>query len=568
MMKRPGEWRKLLSFKLFRNQIILWFMAVIVLLLGVMAGFTIGVLRPSLYDTHVSNLQKDVELLSWELTNKRATLQSYSVNILADTTVQQFLHGTLEDTSDISNRLRLLMMRYTEYDNSIRNIYLVDGQGDLYGNNVTGSIRSFVEETLEEAYQSSGGALWTTRHQGGTVMMYRVIHDTQRDLNQKIGALYMVIDARSFTDVCRRFLGDGVEYRLEGAEGALVLGNSLPEDQEAERYFICQAERGAWRLSAWILRENVYAVANSVLNLVMASLAAVMLIGVAMTVFISGRLTKPLREIRHAMIRAGGGDLDANVSVHREDEIARLARTYNRMLIDTKEFIRQNEENQRRQRELELNTLQYQINPHFLYNTLDSIYMIARHDGSEHIAELVISLSKLFRLSLAHGREVVSLQHEIQYVTSYLEIQRIRFPDTFTWRIDVPDELLRCRVLKFLLQPLVENCLSHGLRNTPEGGEILLTARHDGVQLIIQVSDNGQGMTVAQLADLRWMIDQTDAQEIADPFAGGVGVRNVHQRLLLRYGRGLEIESEWDEGTTVTIHIPLQTTYGQEEPET
>ena len=287
-------------------------------------------------------------------------------------------------------------------------------------------------------------------------------------------------------------------------------------------------------------------------------LASTLIAGIALTVFISGRLTGPLRELRHAMVRAGGGDLNANVHVRRKDEIALLARTYNRMLADTKEYIRENERNQRRQKELELKTLQYQINPHFLYNTLDSIYMMARRSGNGEIEDMVTSLSTLFRLSLAHGQDFVTLEHEIRYITCYLQIQRIRFPLDFTWHTTIPDELRHCRVMKFLLQPLVENSLNHGLRNKPGGGQICVSARREGDELILVVADDGMGMTEEQLHALLELINRTDMEENRDPFAGGVGVRNVHQRLLLSYGHGLEIESDWEEGTTVTIRIPFQ----------
>lgn len=554
MNKTRRWWRKALSLKLLKNQIILWFVTVIVLLLAVVAGFTLFTLRPYLYDTRVRQLQKNVDLLSWELDNQRKKLQDYSVNIMADSTIQSFLLGHLEDISGLSNQLRLLMMRYTEYDRSIQGVYMADGNGELYGNFVTAQVQSLIYDTLEDALASDGHAIWFTPASGDTLVMYRAIHDTTHDLTHTIGALYLMIDMRSFTEVCDRFLDSNVSYRLE--DGALILGNELPENQQ--QFFVCTSMRDGWTLSAWLSRDEVYAPAKAILNMLAYCLASTLIAGIALTVFISGRLTGPLRELRHAMVRAGGGDLNANVHVRRKDEIALLARTYNRMLADTKEYIRENERNQRRQKELELKTLQYQINPHFLYNTLDSIYMMARRSGNGEIEDMVTSLSTLFRLSLAHGQDFVTLEHEIRYITCYLQIQRIRFPLDFTWHTTVPDELSHCRVMKFLLQPLVENSLNHGLRNKPGGGQICVSARREGDELILVVADDGMGMTEEQLHALLELINRTDMEENRDPFAGGVGVRNVHQRLLLSYGHGLEIESDWEEGTTVTIRIPFQ----------
>lgn len=151
MNKTRRWWRKALSLKLLKNQIILWFVTVIVLLLAVVTGFTLFTLRPYLYDTRVRQLQKNVDLLSWELDNQREKLQDYSVNIMADSTIQSFLLGHLEDISGLSNQLRLLMMRYTEYDRSIQGVYMADGNGELYGNFVTAQVQSLIYDTLEDA---------------------------------------------------------------------------------------------------------------------------------------------------------------------------------------------------------------------------------------------------------------------------------------------------------------------------------------------------------------------------------------------------------------------------------
>lgn len=564
-MKDLRRWKKRLSLKLLRNQIILWFVGVIVLLLSILAGFTLLMLKPYLYDTHLSQINRTVSLLNRQLSSQRQTMQTYSINILSDATVQKFLKGELTETSDIANTLRLLMMRYTEFDPDIHRLYLVDGEGNMYGNNVTQSAQAYVNATLKDLEASSGSAVWSTSYPGGHVVMYRVIHDTTYDLNQDIGALYMVINRQSFDEGCKRILDQHLHYRVESADGKLILGEAPPDETEAKKYLISNASANGWNLSVWIAEKDVYAPANAILNVLVYCLAGMLLMGVCLTVFISGRLTQPLRELRHAMARAGQGNLDANVGVHREDEIARLARAYNEMLADTKRYIQQHEENQRRQKELELKTLQYQINPHFLYNTLDSIHMMARRNGNVEISQMVLSLSALFRLSLAGGRDIVTLEDELKYITYYLQIQRIRFQEEFRWQIDVPEELLPCRVMKFLLQPLVENSLTHGLRGGNEDGCIQVTARHERDQLVICVKDNGIGMTEQQLNDLRIRIERTDEDDLKNPFAGGVGVRNVHQRLLLFYGRGLDIQSDWEEGTTITITIPFLATQQQKE---
>jgi two-component system sensor histidine kinase YesM len=191
--------------------------------------------------------------------------------------------------------------------------------------------------------------------------------------------------------------------------------------------------------------------------------------------------------------------------------------------------------------------------------------MIARKSANEDIASLVVSLSTLFRLSLAHGQHFVTLEPEVKYVNCYQDIQRIRFPGRFRLSLNVAPELLRRRVLKFLLQPLVENCVNHGLNNGGDDGRIEVGAVREGDDLVLRVSDNGTGMTEQALAKLCAFIDRDDIAENADPFAGGVGLRNVHQRMRLYYGRGLQIESQWEEGTSVTLRIPFEKTQPENE---
>jgi two-component system sensor histidine kinase YesM len=555
-MQKKHRLRKVLSFKLLRNQLILWFIIVIVLLLSIIAGFIVLTLRPNLYDTNISHLQKIVDLLSWELANQREKLQSYSINILSDVTVQAFLMDYLNDLSGIANQLRLLMMSYTEYNRAIKGVYLADLSGKLYGNFVTPTVQAYADSTLKDLLLSDGSAIWSANGPDDAIVMCRAIHDTTHDLTHTIGALYLMIDRRSFTDVCERFLDHGLRYRLENS--SLLLGTEPLEQNEVMSCFVCTATHADWRLSVWLDRDAVYAPVNAILNLIIYCVLGAFLIGACLTIFVSGRLTRPLRELRHAMERAGSGDLNANVDVHREDEVAHLARAYNRMLDDTKEHIRQSKEHQKRQKALELKTLQYQVNPHFLYNTLDSIYMIARQCGNSDIAKMVVLLSTLFRLSLAQGQEFVTLEHEINYISCYLQIQLIRFPSSFIWKTEIPEELLHCRVLKFILQPLVENSLNHGLRNNPDGGEIVVSALREADDLVLCVADNGTGMTEQQLEQLRAHIDRTDIKENQNPFESGVGLHNVHQRLLLTYGRGLHIQSDWEEGTTVFIYIPYE----------
>ena len=198
----------------------------------------------------------------------------------------------------------------------------------------------------------------------------------------------------------------------------------------------------------------------------------------------------------------------------------------------------------------ELELLQAQINPHFLYNTLDSIAILAESQREEDVIDMVNSLSTFFRNSLNRGEDIISLRSELIQARSYLEIQQIRYSDILSWEISVPEELQDCNVPKLILQPLIENALYHGIKNRRGRGLLTITGEESGEDLFLYVKDNGAGMTAEQLA----MLQSGNFEE----HHSGLGLKNVHQRIRLYCGSpyGLSFDSVPGEGTTVTVRLP------------
>ena len=263
-----------------------------------------------------------------------------------------------------------------------------------------------------------------------------------------------------------------------------------------------------------------------------------------------------MKKIRAAMKEIGEGNMDILVP-EEEDEMGVLAATLNTMSQNIKELMEQLHEDEKQKRYLELKAMQYQINPHFLYNTLDSITMSARKNHDRQSEAMTMALSEFFRICLSQGMEFVTVETELRYVQSYLEIQSIRFPDSVSWQCMAEPGLEKLKVLKFILQPIVENSLYHGLHDVDRNGDIRIHAFRKGCDLHICVSDNGVGMMPKQLESVRMKImEKRIAQEGLGQ--GGIGLQNVQQRLQLVYGAkaGLVIESEWEEGTWVTAVIP------------
>lgn len=208
------------------------------------------------------------------------------------------------------------------------------------------------------------------------------------------------------------------------------------------------------------------------------------------------------------------------------------------------------EQNERRKSELD--ALQSQINPHFLYNALESITWMIEGERNEEAAFMVSQLAKLFRISLSKGRTVITVRDELQHAKSYMNIQKIRYKNSFSVIFDVPSELYTCCTVKLILQPILENAINYGVSSMDESGEIRVTGERRGNDIYLSVSDNGIGMSEEEVS-----LILTDSNRV-HKHGSGVGLVNVNNRIQLLFGKeyGLIVESEPDEGTTVSVHIP------------
>ena len=277
------------------------------------------------------------------------------------------------------------------------------------------------------------------------------------------------------------------------------------------------------------------------------------------TNFISKGITKPLRQLQSVMRSVETGEFRTAGKLDATDEIRELAKEYDLMVGRIGELMDENTREQELKRKSDLKALQAQINPHFLYNTLDSIIWMGEMHKNEEVVKMTSALSRLFRISISKGREIISLRDELEHVRSYLTIQEMRYKNKFRYLIDIPEDLLDLSVLKITLQPLVENAIYHGIRSVDYEGLIEIAGRREGDCLILTVEDNGEGMDVDQLAKLLDGFDGDDADP--DPRKRqGTGVRNVHERIRLYFGReyGLDYDSGAGHGTVISIRLPAE----------
>ncbi len=246
-------------------------------------------------------------------------------------------------------------------------------------------------------------------------------------------------------------------------------------------------------------------------------------------------------------------DQDINSYVFREKrgvkEVVELQSSFDHMVERIKLLIERSITNEKELQKFELKALQAQINPHFLYNTLDSIFWLCKEDGNDDAANMVAALSNTFRISISRGKDEISIREEIKHVQSYLIILNIRYKDQFSYSFDVDEKILDYKCLKILLQPFVENAIYHGLNRMIDEGEIEIKGYIEDGVVIFKIIDNGIGMDEKQISRL-----YTSKSEKV-----GIGVRNVHDRIRIYYGEeyGVFVKSDLDEGTEITIKIPI-----------
>ena len=268
--------------------------------------------------------------------------------------------------------------------------------------------------------------------------------------------------------------------------------------------------------------------------------------------YISKSIITPIEKLLSMSTKISEGDFSSRVEISAPDEFNDLAAGMNTMSEKIETLINESIEEQKQMRMMEHKVHQAQITPHFLYNTLDAIIWSAEAKNMPDVIKLVTSLSSFFRISLSRGFDFIPISKEIEHVRSYLIIQQIRYNDVLTYEINVDKSLGEQKVLKLLLQPLVENSLYHGIKNTRERGKIVVNVSREGEKARFTVSDNGIGMTQSRLKELKNDINFENGEK-------GYGLFNVNRRLKLYYGlsEGIEIKSEYKNGTEVSFVLKI-----------
>ena len=300
-----------------------------------------------------------------------------------------------------------------------------------------------------------------------------------------------------------------------------------------------------------LLQQQISRRLTAEIFLVLALSAVLILLLLQYSIRLSRSVTQPVVDLSRRAEDVIGGDLTVREPVHSETyEIRTLSEGMEQMIARLNAQIQESTRKQASLRKAELALLQAQINPHFLYNTMDTIIWLIEADRPQAAVEMVSNLSDFFRHSLSRGEDVIPLKEEEQHVRSYLQIQQARYKDILEYTIQIDPGLREARLPKLTLQPLVENALYHGIKRKRGKGCICITGREEAGDVLLQITDDGAGMTEARLEELSRAIERGERP--------GFGLATVHERLRLLFGSpyGLTLSSREGVGTTVTVRFP------------
>ncbi|MVP02021.1 cache domain-containing sensor histidine kinase [Paenibacillus lutrae] len=325
------------------------------------------------------------------------------------------------------------------------------------------------------------------------------------------------------------------------------------------------SQSSKWKLTMMQPESELYRDTEQVARYTYGIIGISILLALWISWVIYSGIASPLQKLSHGIKRFGSGKLNIQLENKRKDEFGYLTDSFNKMAQQQKHLIEDHYEQNLRLARTELKFLQSQINPHFLYNTLDSIYWTAKNYEADEISEMVLNLSKFFRLSLNKGRDVFPIGESISHLHFYIRIQQIRFLENFEVEYQIDERTRDVPILKLLLQPLVENAILHGMDGKEDGGRLIIETRIEGELLLLIVRDNGSGIKEERLHYIQGELERLNARNYKlysleeDQIEDLFGLRNVITRVKLYYGKegSLFIESTEGEGTRTTLKLPL-----------
>ena len=564
---------KFFNMKMIRNRIIAVQLGVIipaVILLGVMIyGMTSAMLIKTNSESYLKVLESADIILSHYLDSYRDITR----NVLADPVLQNDL--TISSNSRSGGK-RIEERLFVDLDNAMekyimgfsgaRSIYLYDSRGRLFYLDDSGQGRSaadaadygvisatpwFKKAAAQKGYEGFAGrnVITGNREQFSCIKLLKNL-DTQ----DVIGMMILNFDKAALKEVFPSYRSEQgayavVEQQEDGGYDVVLSSGAAMEEQEIARILVkgdpdyhlsrYGSSEMDWELVHLVQNRNLLSEAGKIQGIIMNGLAITIVLLLVLTVLLCNRITKPLYQLRDDIVRVGEGERCLETDFP-DDEIGAIGQEFSRMVNEKLTLADQVTRVELKNKEAELELLQSNINPHFLYNTLDSLYWMAILHEAEDVAELTKALSDVFKIALSKGEKFIPIQKELDFVRSYLYIQNIRFEGKIHVDIQADESLMGYKVIKLLLQPFVENAVYHGLEPKLGSGTVVIKVYREQDFLCFEVADDGVGMDV-------------DAS-----LSKGYALRNSLERIRLVYGDDAKVEFKSSPGQGVQVKISLR----------
>ncbi|MGG6314536.1 sensor histidine kinase [Paenibacillus macerans] len=581
-MKKPKRWFTL------RNQIFVSFMLVMVFVLAIASVLTYSRVSSMLETNAEKHIGQTALQANGRLDALIAQINTLTTQVATNEYVQQLLLGEVQGReTPFSARQSLLPILgdYQSYVTGIKSLELYTNDfRRLFPLNETQLIDTIDSEWINAANWGKGSLIWigVDPRDPSSVLALRRVSLIDRWFSS--GGYLMVRIDRSYFQIQQQINGEGGEFILlvdanqrpvatnfSLPEGALDLNELLSNEGKnitiGGQEFIevkQSSERTGWTLVFFTPISYVTSGISALRTAVLASGAIGVLLFLIMSLLLSTMITRPMFKLIKAMRGARFGVLQPNPMFSKTMEINELNNSYNQMVDNMNELIRVVYEKEILQSRTELKALQAQINPHFLFNTLEAFYWSLEDKGEEELANLVVGMSGLFRyiISSSNQDEWVTVEDELEHVERYLQLMDIRLADRLTWSIDAGD-FRPVKIPKLLIQPLVENAILHGVENQVGQGKVTVSVQASDREgyVKITVRDNGPGMDEETLRGLKQAMEGGPA---VSSKGTGVGIVNVQRRLRLYFDEvqgekhGLEVMSRPGEGTAVSFEIPSE----------
>lgn len=424
--------------------------------------------------------------------------------------------------------------------------------GSVLGRNVVNNLNEGSDSvfSLVKSFETEDGA------QG--VVLFDIRHDIIEKMIERVsigeeGLLYVADDNdvvyAPASDVVYRI--DKECYEQEGADGGEVRING-------RNYFVlnCYSSYSHWRTVGVVPETEFSAGMYWILQIFVLCVIICVLLAVLASLIVSGTVTGPVLSLCRSMEKVEAGDFSVRFHTKYEDEIGVLGASFNHMIEKINELINELYVEKQIRLEAQLKSLQEQIKPHFLYNTLDTISWLARAHNATDVVQLIDALTNMFRVGLSSGHDYIPLREEKKHVVNYLYIQKVRYGERLKYEIEIPEEYNEAIVPKLILQPLVENAIYHGIKMKRAEGLIRVSARAEDQKLYLTVRDNGAGVPAERLEELKIRLREPkkNMEKV------GFGLSYMAERIKLSYGSayGIEIDSREGEFTEVIICLPFE----------